>query len=37
MPEEVAACEMPIPHEAEANLLENLGPQETVVAFALLK
>jgi len=36
-PEQVAAYEMQIPHQAEANLLEPLGSQETVVAFALLK
>jgi Fe-S-cluster containining protein len=37
-PEEVAACEMPIPHELEAKLVEEIGSQEeTVVAFALLK
>ena len=36
-PEEVAACEMPVQHELEAELLEQIGnPQETVVAFALL-
>jgi Fe-S-cluster containining protein len=34
---EVAACEMPIPHELEAELLEEAGTKgETVVAFALL-
>jgi len=34
---EVAACEMPIPHELEAQLLTHLGDQgETVVAYALL-
>jgi Fe-S-cluster containining protein len=37
-PEEIAACEMPIPHEAEAKLLEELDAQdETIVAFALLR
>jgi hypothetical protein len=40
-PEEVAACEMPVPHELEARLLEQAGDPissqaETVVAFALL-
>ena len=36
-PEQVAAYEMPVPHELEAELLEQLGSQdETVVAFALL-
>jgi len=36
-PEQVAACEMPVPHALEAELLEELGSQEeTVVAFALL-
>ncbi|MGB6744430.1 MAG: YkgJ family cysteine cluster protein [Terracidiphilus sp.] len=37
-PEEVAACEMPIPHALEARLLEELGSEEeTIVAFALLR
>jgi Fe-S-cluster containining protein len=37
-PEQVAACEMPVPHELEAELLQEIGPQqETVVAFALLR
>lgn len=36
-PKEVAACEMPVPHELEAQLLDEIGSQaETVVAFALL-
>jgi len=36
-PEQVAACEMPVPHELEAELLDGLGSQdETIVAFALL-
>jgi Fe-S-cluster containining protein len=36
--EQVAACEMPVPHELEATLLEETGSQaETVVAFALLR
>jgi Fe-S-cluster containining protein len=36
-PEQVAACEMPVPLELEEELLEELGSQdETVVAFALL-
>jgi Fe-S-cluster containining protein len=34
---EIAACEMPIPHEVEERLLDELGQTgETVVAFALL-
>jgi len=34
---EVAACEMPVPHELEARLVEGLEAKgETVVAFALL-
>jgi Fe-S-cluster containining protein len=37
-PEQVAACEMPVPHALEAELLEEFGSQkETVVAFALLR
>jgi Fe-S-cluster containining protein len=36
-PEQVAACEMPVPHALEAELLDEIGPKpETVVAFALL-
>lgn len=36
-PEQVAACEMPLPHALEAELLEEIGSKsETVVAFALL-
>ena len=36
-PEQVAACEMPVPHDLEEELLEELGSRdETVVAFALL-
>lgn len=36
-PEEVAACEMPVPNELEARLLEEIGEDgETVVAFALV-
>ncbi len=35
--EEVAACEMPVPHELEAELLDEISAKsETVVAFALL-
>lgn len=35
---EIAACEMPIPHELEAKLLNELPARgETVVAFALLR
>jgi Fe-S-cluster containining protein len=37
-PEQVAACEMPVPHELEAKLLEEVQSSgETVVAFALLR
>jgi Fe-S-cluster containining protein len=37
-PEQVAACEMPVPHELEAELLKEMGTNaETVVAFALLR
>jgi Fe-S-cluster containining protein len=36
-PEKVAACEMPVPHELEVELVEEIGSDvETVVAFALL-
>jgi Fe-S-cluster containining protein len=36
-PEQVAACEMPVPHDLEAELLNEIGsPAETIVAFALL-
>jgi len=36
-PERVAACEMPVPHDLEAELLDEIGsPADTVVAFALL-
>jgi hypothetical protein len=36
-PAQVAACEMPVPHELEAALLDAIPAQgETVVAFALL-
>ena len=36
-PEEVAACEMPVPHALEAELLQEIAADfETVVAFALL-
>ncbi len=35
--EQIAACEMPLPHALEAELLEEIGSEkETVVAFALL-
>ncbi len=35
--EQVAACEMPVPHSLEAALLDQIGSRgETVVAFALL-
>jgi Fe-S-cluster containining protein len=34
---EIAACEMPVPHELEADILaETGGDAETIVAFALL-
>ena len=37
-PEQVAACEMPVPHDLEAELLHESGADvETVVAFALLR
>jgi Fe-S-cluster containining protein len=37
-PEQVAACEMPVPHELEAELLDEIGSKaETVVAFAVIK
>jgi Fe-S-cluster containining protein len=37
-PEQVAACEMPVPHELEAELLDDFGSQaETIVAFALIE
>jgi Fe-S-cluster containining protein len=37
-PEQVAACEMPVPHALESELLEEFGLKfETVVAFALLR
>jgi Fe-S-cluster containining protein len=36
-PEQVAVCEMPVPHALEAELLGEIGSNsETVVAFALL-
>ncbi len=35
--DEIAACEMAVPHDLEAELLDEVGRQgETVVAFALL-
>jgi hypothetical protein len=35
---EVAACEMPVPHEVEARLLDEISLKgETVVAFAVLR
>jgi hypothetical protein len=35
--QEVAACEMPVPHQLEAELLDEIGAKgETLVAFALL-
>ena len=37
-PDQVAACEMPVPHALEAKLLAEAGSKdETVVAFALLR
>ncbi len=37
-PEQVAACEMPVPHELEAKLLQELDMEgETVVAWALVR
>ena len=37
-PEQVAACEMPVPHALEAELVNEMGSKdETVVAFALLR
>ena len=36
--EQIAACEMPVPHELEQKLLEELPARgETIVAFALLR
>ena len=36
--QEVAGCELPVPHELEAELLDEIGAEgETVVAFALLR
>ena len=36
--EEIAACEMQVPHDLESSLLEELGDAfETVVAYALVK
>jgi hypothetical protein len=35
---QVAACEMPVPHELEARLLDEIPARgETVVAFALVR
>jgi Fe-S-cluster containining protein len=35
--DEVAACEMPVPHDLEAELIKEIGSStETIVAFALL-
>lgn len=37
-PDQVAACEMPVPHDLEAKLLNEVESQnETVVTFALLR
>jgi Fe-S-cluster containining protein len=37
-PEQVAACEMPVPHALEAELLDEIGSRmESVVAFALIR
>jgi len=36
-PEQVAACEMPVPHELEARVLAEMGEEgETVVAWAVV-
>lgn len=36
--EQIAACEMPVPHALEAELLERIGSHdETIVVFALLR
>ena len=36
--EQVAACEMPVPHALEAELLNEIGSKdETIVAFALIR
>ncbi len=36
-PQQVAACEMPVPHDLEAELVDQVGANgETVVAFALI-
>jgi Fe-S-cluster containining protein len=36
-PEQVAACEMPVPHDLEAEVLDEMNSTaETIVAFALL-
>lgn len=36
--EEIAACEMPVPHALEAKLVDETGDRsETIVAFALLR
>jgi Fe-S-cluster containining protein len=36
-PEQVTACEMPVPHELEAELVDEMGSSaETIVAFALI-
>jgi len=36
--EQVVACEMPVPHELEAELVDEIGSKvETIVAFALIK
>jgi Fe-S-cluster containining protein len=36
-PEQVAACEMPVPNELEAQLVDEIGSKaETIVAYALL-
>jgi hypothetical protein len=35
---EVAACEMTVPHELEAEVMDEIGVKsETVVAFAVLR
>jgi Fe-S-cluster containining protein len=37
-PEQVAACEMPVPHALEAEVLDEIGSEDkTIVAFALFR
>jgi Fe-S-cluster containining protein len=36
-PEQIAACEMPVPHELESEILREIdSTEETIVAFALV-